>query len=534
MRFSRAALAGLGAALLLVLMTTYRLERPGAFYDELHQAPSAFAYVGRPATLFSFVPIGGMPLMNMSYTGAMKSAMYGLYLRASGRPFSIWSWRLLGILFSATGVIAFCLLAGGRMAIGALLLFLALLLTDTNFLLQSRHDWGPVALGFLLRMMFAGLGLRQLTGTRGPWSPFLLGLITGIAIFEKLSSAVLLGPLLIMLGADAASRTVRSALQALAGLVVGALPVIVVNFHSLVTTSSLVALASVDTTPRRSILGYGANYLFLGNGGLERRMILEASAPRWTEPLEGVAILTLILTIGTIAWKRRNVDIAARLAGVALLCYLAVGVALPFLPHGTAEHHWILGTPFQYLAIALAATSIWSQSGFRTIGRGLFAGCLALLLAARATAMLSAFEAIKTDRYTRTWDPSLNTAAEFAARQPTSAIFIAANWGVATQALCFSNGRQNFVFELYPSYGGPETLNPVLAPPERQLVIAAAIRPAAPLKPGEINTLRQVTSAIYRDLAASDGWEEIAVAPEIRDLRSVVIREFRRKTPRHE
>ena len=27
------------------------------------------------------------------------------YLRASGRPFTLWSWRLLGILFSATGLI---------------------------------------------------------------------------------------------------------------------------------------------------------------------------------------------------------------------------------------------------------------------------------------------------------------------------------------------------------------------------------------------------------------------------------------------
>jgi hypothetical protein len=98
--------------------------------------------------------------------------------------------------------------------------------------------------------------------------------------------------------------------------------------------------------------------------------------------------------------------------------------------------------------------------------------------------------------------------------------------------LSFSNGRQHFVFELDPSYGGPETLNPVLAPPERDVVIAAALRPEAPMKPGEINTLRQVTSAIFRDLTASDGWEEIAVDPEIRDLRSVVIREFRRRKPR--
>jgi hypothetical protein len=531
MRARRAVVSGIGAALILVLITSYRLERPGAYYDELHQAPAAFAYVGRPTSLFSFMPIGGLPLMNMSYTGAIKSAIFGVYMRQTGRPFTLWSWRLLGILFSATGVMAFCALAGGRMAIGALLMFLGLLLTDTNLLLQSRNDWGPVALGFLLRMLLLGLAVRHLTGARRSWSPFLLGLVTGIAIFEKLSSAVLLGPLAIVLVADPASRTVRAVVQTLAGLVAGALPAIAVNVYSLLTTSSLVALASVDTTPRRSILGYAANYLFLGNGGLERRMIFDTSPLRWTEPLEGLAIVSLILIVSAVTWKRRSADVSARLAGACLLCYLAVGAALPFLPHGTAEHHWILGTPFQYLAIALAAPCVWTQRAFGTIGRSLFAASLALLLAARAPVLVSAFDAVQGDQYTRAWDPSLNTAAEFAARQPQDAIFIAANWGTATQAFCFSNGRQQFVFEPYPFYGGPETLNPILAPPERQLVIAAAIRPAAPLRPGEINTLRQVTAAIFRDLATSNGWEEVPADPAVRDLRAVELRVFRRRKP---
>jgi hypothetical protein len=125
----------------------------------------------------------------------------------------------------------------------------------------------------------------------------------------------------------------------------------------------------------------------------------------------------------------------------------------------------------------------------------------------------------------------LNAAAEFAAHQPDDAIFIAANWGTATQAFCFSNGRQQFVFEPYPLYGGPETLNPILAPPERQLVVAAALRPAAPLKPGEINTLRQVTAAIFRDLSTSNGWEEVPADPAVRDLRAVELRVFRRRKP---
>jgi hypothetical protein len=157
--------------------------------------------------------------------------------------------------------------------------------------------------------------------------------------------------------------------------------------------------------------------------------------------------------------------------------------------------------------------------------------CLVALAAARVAAIASMYEGIRTDNYSRTWDPSLNTAASFAAAQPDSAIVIAANWGIAAQVLCFANGRQNFVFEPYWNYGGPETLNPILAPRERQLVIAVALRPEAPLRPGEINTLRQVTTAIMTDLAAAPGWEEMQIDPALTALRAVEIRVFRRRAP---
>ena len=529
-RLRDAVLAGIGAALLFTAMTTYRLERPGVFYDELHQATGAFSYIGRPTTMFSFVPIRGVPLMNMTYTGAMKTAIYGLYLRASGRPFTIFSWRLLGILFSAAGLVLFCVLAGDRLPVPALALFFGLLLSDTNVLLQSRHDWGPVALGFSLRMTLIGLATRQLSGTRRQWGPFLLGLVVGIAIFEKLSATVLLGPLAVILWADSQTRSPRAVAQARRGLAVGALPVIAVNVYSLATTSTLTALTAIDTTPRRSIFGYAANYLILGNGRLERQMMFDTSVLRWAERLEGLAILALILIVAVVAWTRGHVDSLARVAGVWLLCYAAVGVALPLLPHGTAEHHWIMGTPFQYLAFALAAASLWSPGSRSKAGRALFVTCLAALLVARVPAVLSACDAVRGDKYSKAWDPSLSTAAAFAARQPASAIFIAANWGTATQVFCFANGRQDFVFEPFWRYGGPETLNPILESPARRLVIAAAIRPASPLKPGEINTLRQVTAAIFRDLATTPGWEEVPVDPLIQNLRAVEIRMFRRTT----
>lgn len=525
-------LAGMIAAIVLIAMTTYRLERAGAYYDELHQAPGAFAYIGRPTTLFSFVPIGGVPLLNMPYTGAVKTAIYGLYLRASDRSFSIFSWRLLGILFSAAGLIAFALLAAGRIPVAAAAVFFALVLSDTNLLLQTRHDWGPAALAFLLRMILIGVAVRHLTGSRSRWTPFLLGIIVGFAIFEKLSSAILMGPLAIILLADPASRSVRAVLRAATGVFVGALPVILVNLHSLVTTSTLLALSSLDMTPRRSLFSYAANYLALGNGGIERRMIFDVAAYRLTDVLEAAAILGLLLVVGGMVWKHGRASATSFVAGVMVMCYLAIGAALPLLPHGTGEHHWIIGTPFQYLAIALAAVELWRPSVRSRGMRALLVASVALLLLARVPAVGSAYSAIRDDKYTLAWHPSLNTAAEFIARQPESAIVMTANWGIGAQVFCFANGRENFLFEMYAAYfrpDGEEALQKVLEPAERQIVIAAALRPATTREFGQENTLLQIRDAIFRDLAEEPEWEAIPVDPSVRGLRAVEIRMFQRK-----
>src|SRR5205814_7876335 len=64
---------GIVAAAILVGITAYRLERPGVFYDEVHQATGAFTYIGRPSPLFSLLPIRGLPLLNMPYSGAIKT-----------------------------------------------------------------------------------------------------------------------------------------------------------------------------------------------------------------------------------------------------------------------------------------------------------------------------------------------------------------------------------------------------------------------------------------------------------------------------
>jgi hypothetical protein len=64
----------------LLALTVPNLDSQGFYYDELHQAPAAFHYVGKHPIQFTW-RFRGIPVFNMPYSGAIKSTIYGLYLR---------------------------------------------------------------------------------------------------------------------------------------------------------------------------------------------------------------------------------------------------------------------------------------------------------------------------------------------------------------------------------------------------------------------------------------------------------------------
>src|SRR5262245_28431745 len=201
-KWSGIGLLPLVAPLVFVWLSTVRLNAQGLYYDELHQAPAAFAYMGRTVPFYAGGTIGNnlvsvplphslriLPLLNTPYSGAIKSAAYGLYLRLVGSEFTVVSWRLTGILMVAIGLGTFLWLAQRAVSTWRLALVVALLLTDVTVILASRHDWGPVALALALRLVLIGAWLRGAASSAPPLAnSFFLGLIVGVAVFEKLSS----------------------------------------------------------------------------------------------------------------------------------------------------------------------------------------------------------------------------------------------------------------------------------------------------------------------------------------------------------
>ena len=132
---------GLLAACAFVGLAGIKLTAQGLYYDEIHQAPAAFAYLGKKAQFFAMGFVTGKPLMTMTYSGAIKPALYGLFSVSPG-PHSPWK---VGVGWGSRSVAVtfplFSVLARRRLSIVGLFTFFALLVTDATVVLATRHDW---------------------------------------------------------------------------------------------------------------------------------------------------------------------------------------------------------------------------------------------------------------------------------------------------------------------------------------------------------------------------------------------------------
>ena len=87
-----------------------------------------------------------------------------------------------------------------------------------------------------------------------------------------------------------------------------------------------------------------------------------------------------------------------RSPAIIVVCYLAVGAGLFMLPNATWAHHWVIGTPFQYLAIALAigprARRLIHQPAPGLTCRVALLSAVAVLMLVRAQGTLSLTQAL--------------------------------------------------------------------------------------------------------------------------------------------
>lgn len=508
---------GLLLAALYLLLATPRIRVQGLHYDELHQGAAAFAYAPGSGTWSAAYTLFGLPALNMPYSGAVKSAIYGEWLRWSGRPFTVASWRLLGCVFTAAGIA----LAGAAFArwvsgLGAVVLGL-LLATDVTVILATRHDWGPVALALFLRMALLAVWLRAWARESASRADsFGLGFLLGFAVFEKLSSVVLLLPVGAAFVLDRRRRCLRHIAWGVLGGLAGSLPLAAVNLDSWMAAHSLVSLSggvvhAPDLPPLWDFLG---GYYGLGAGTALSGWILGDDTPPWTAPAEAVLVGLLGLVLLVASLLTRPCGRFLRAAAVFAALHALVGLAVVALPAFTWVHHWVLGTPLQYVAFALAATALAVGEGRATASGRLsawgFAPLVALLLLLRVATVIPLEASLYAGHSSPGWDPSYTRLAEFAARQTSGAAFVAGEWGLANQVICVSNGRVP-VPEPYWGYRDEHDLRLVVEGAPAFYLLAQ--KPISD-HPGQARRM-------LADARALEAFREVPVEAEVAELRAV-------------
>lgn len=516
---------GLLWALVYALLATPHLTAQGLYYDEVHQATAAFPFAGSPHVLAAY-SINGIPVLNMPYSGAIKSAIYGLGLKATGAPFSILTWRLLGCLFAALGILVMGASAARRLSPLAANAFGFLLATDMTVVLATRHDWGPVALALLLRLLLAAAWLREWNAERASTrGAFIMGLLLGVSLFEKLSSIVIALPVGAAFLLDRRRRTGRSLAAGLAGAIVGSLPLLLVNLHSWRTRGVAISLATsaLREKPLPSLREFLPEYAGLGNGASLVQWILGKELPEWIPLQEGSVVLLLcaaLVVAGLLAGRSGR---TLRAAAVLAALYPLTGLAIEALPAPTSIHHWVIGTPLHYLAFALTLGGARADEprsrASRVILRWIFKPGLLLLIALRLPPVFAIESYIRADLHSIAFNPETTELAAFANRQPADVPILATEWGIATQMFCLSNGRRASP-EIYWDYRGPDDLRRLAQ--DRPVFFLAAWN-GADSHPG-------VTERALADARALPEFREAPVA-ETRQWREVRVWRFDRICP---
>lgn len=285
-----------------------------------------------------------LPLMVMSYVGALKAWVYALIF-AVWKP-SAYSIRVPMLLLGAFTIWWFYQLLARVQGRRAALIGCALLATDTTYLLTTCFDWGPVALqhalavgGVLLLVRFHQTSSRAFLGA----AFFLFGLaLWDKALFAWTLAGLAAGLLCAFPQALRRAFSVRNVALAAICLCVGASPLICHNIrHPLETFRANVGWSSAGVgnkvrVMRSTLDGSGlAGYLSYEDGASHPR------APR--TPLERLSV-----SVDELAGKPRS--------GWMPYCVVAALLMIPFLWRSPARR------PMLFAAVCLAV--VWAQMLF--------------------------------------------------------------------------------------------------------------------------------------------------------------------------
>ena len=523
--------AALGLVALFCLLGAAFLPLTGPQYDETLFGQAIYA----PGNCASSVatPWGTLALMLMTYLGALKAWVWYPIVALAGN--GVVALRLPALLAAAGAAVMFFLALRRMAGVWAAVLGLALLVTDTNYLVSSVYDWGPVALQHALWCTLLYAGVRFSEDGRSLWVA-LGGACLGIALWDKAICMWLIlgfGASLFVFYPRGLWRKRALAVGVLA-FVLGALPFLYYNQRQrLITFRSTAGWVSSEYATKTKYLD-----MVLGGEGLFTYVTYPQAAPeppgrpaweRWSSGLnEALGRPLQSLQRGLVMLVLLGLPLLWFTPGGRRIVFFAVGGGLSALlmfstrDAGASVHHDILLWPLPQLLIALAAVE--AARRFRRRAQRIATVAVVVAVATNLAVMNHLYARLQLRGPSVGWTDAVLPLAGELEQQGERNIF-ATEWGILQQLSYLRGGK---VHVLWRSDGVLRDLN---TPTSRELVLRSLINPQTLyVGHGQPYELNPGTAVLLDGIAGNLGLQKVLlkVIPDSRGRPIFEVFEYRR------
>jgi hypothetical protein len=424
-----------------------------------------------------------IPLMHMSYLGTLKTWIWRPIFQYWGT--GVWPLRLPAVLAGAASIWLFYRFLRATVGARAAVIGCAILAADSQYLLTTVFDWGPVAFQHLL----IGAGLLLLVKFHRSANSLWLAagfFFFGLAVWDKMLAVWMLSGLTMGALATVPRQILaawswrRLAIAALAFLA-GAVPVALSGIHDHFAALRENAGRNVDEVPskiatlRRTIDGEGLfGFMFAEDGqtpapraaaNLAERLSAETSQ-RFGHPRHSLQLYACLLALALTPLARGR-DLRAILFALIAMAVAWIQMATTPLAGGSIHHTILLWPlPAMVMAVSFAAAS-------RRLGRAGIPAVAVIL------AVLVASDVLVTNEYfwksvrnggSHTWTDALfPLSADLMAMRP--AAVYCADWDIFESLRLLDRGA-------LPLFSGMDPVPaPEMSPTDRRWLLGMIAAP---------------------------------------------------------
>ena len=321
-------------------------------------------------------------------------------------------------------------------------------------MLNIRFDYSVNVFPFFLRLVYLSLLIGNYYQKSISYKNFFFsGFILGIAVYDKFSSVILIIPGIILCLNFLRLKKIelKHIFLNIAGFAAGSFPLIIINLiYFIKDTKFFTGVIRNDSFYTFSdFVHWFAVYPGLGAGNYFLEYMLGEKSPNfyYFNELFFISLFTVvILFLNSFVIPRKKIF---NLSTIFFLCWIMTFFVLYLSPQKAYERNYLLGTPFQYLAIIFIFPLLKTvvKINFRNLLKLFLIILFSFWFIVRGINLFRVASFLTEGKYSNSWDPSFTKIGLYARNKSEDSLFVSLNWGTGIQIFLLNNGSEDNIFE---------------------------------------------------------------------------------------